>query len=305
MLKEIAKAIVPASWRSRFRAAQRQREIKRRPVLSRQDLLRNLDRMQIARGDTIFLHSGFSNLNLQLSIKEVAEILLERLGPDGTLLLPTFPPLPALEWMLAPDKFDVRRTPCLTGLLPEYVRRLPNAIRSLHPSKAVVAIGPRAKELVSDHAKSELPFDAHSPFYKLIAAHAKVAGLGVPTNYLTFVHAIEDDLREKFPVEPYDERRLTKTCVDATGQEHQLSCYCHRPCVTNYSDLPGFFRRHVSEPAVLQYRDRRIDFFVADAGRLFDEMKQLALRRITIYPADFLTRYPRTGPLPSGSTWTT
>ena len=82
MLKKLAKAIVPQVVRTRLRAAQRQRELARRPVLGRDDLLRNLDRMGVARGDTVFLHSGFSNLNLRLSIKEVAELLLARLGAD-------------------------------------------------------------------------------------------------------------------------------------------------------------------------------------------------------------------------------
>ncbi|HLB76658.1 MAG TPA: AAC(3) family N-acetyltransferase, partial [Candidatus Dormibacteraeota bacterium] len=52
----------------------------------------------------------------------------------------------------------------------EYVRRLPQAVRSLHPAKSVAAVGPRAAELLADHARSQLPFDIHSPFHKLIAA---------------------------------------------------------------------------------------------------------------------------------------
>jgi aminoglycoside 3-N-acetyltransferase len=297
-LKNIAKAIVPESIRRRLRAAQRKRDLQQRPVLRRADLERQLDRLVIREGDTVFLHSGFSNLNLEISVKEVADLLRARLGAKGTLLVPTFPPLPSLEWMLSDQKFDVRFTPSLTGLLPEYVRRLPNAVRSLHPAKSVAAVGPLAAELLTEHHCSVLPFDEHSPFFKLIAARAKIVGLGVPTNYLTFVHAVEDHLKEQFPIEPFDRRQLWKTCVDVQRREHRLSCFSHRSCVTAHSTIPKFADAHLSREALTQFQEGGIDFFVADAERLFEEMKQLALRKLTIYPAQFMERYPRTQPYP-------
>ena len=56
-----------------------------------------------------------------------------------------------------------------TGILTEFARRQRKAIRSLHPTKSVCAIGPAATELTATHHLSPYPYDTDSPYYKLIA----------------------------------------------------------------------------------------------------------------------------------------
>src|SRR3954468_14214842 len=86
----------------------------------------------------------------------VVTALLDVLGPDGTLVVPTHmpencdpagwgnPPVPADWWPIirsGSPGFDPRRTPSRwMGVLPETVRMWPGAVRSDHPYVSCAAI---------------------------------------------------------------------------------------------------------------------------------------------------------------------
>src|SRR5205823_950759 len=149
-LKDIARALLPESMVAYARAERaRRRRTRQRPAysLSREEFRDILtDALHLETGDTVFVHSSVDRIGLQFPFFGILSLLREVVGENGTVLFPTYPRLAAHEALLSGDVFDVRRSPSFTGILTEFARRQPGAIRSLNPTKSVAAIGPLAAE---------------------------------------------------------------------------------------------------------------------------------------------------------------
>lgn len=90
------------------------------------------------------VHSSLSSMGkVKGGALVVVEAFLEVLGPEGTLMVPTFT-------HSATEYFDPQQSLSKNGAITEATRRYPGAVRSLHPTHAVTAIGPDADELVQD-----------------------------------------------------------------------------------------------------------------------------------------------------------
>lgn len=116
------------------------------------------------------------------------------LGPEGTLLVPTFtgdamdpscwvdPALPAELWnevRAGTPFFDPQRTlPREMGSLALSIALDPDARRSHHPLASFAALGPRAEELTAAHDLSD-PFGRQSPLGRALELDADVLLLGV------------------------------------------------------------------------------------------------------------------------------
>lgn len=254
------------------------------PALSEADFTDILvNRLGVARGDTVFIHSSVDQLHLAFSFGRIISLVRGVIGDGGTMLFPTYPGLPSYEFLARGEVFDVRKTPSYMGLLTEYARRKREAVRSLHPTKSVCAIGGRARELTATHSLSPFPFDACSPYHKLIERGGKIIGVGVSTEHLSFVHCAEDALREEFPVRTYHERLFAARCLDYEGDEVVVETYAHDLRKMNH-DIPRYVRAHVSAEACRDLKIGGMKFYRADAAKLFDEMVRLAREGITIYP---------------------
>jgi len=289
-ISSLARKFLPESTvTSIARASKRMRRarIERLPVLTEECFAGILSRdLGLVSGDTVYIHSSTDQLNLGFPFYRILSLVQEIIGAQGTVLLPTYPnrrPVSSHEYLLRDVVFDVRRTPSYTGLLSEFARRQKSALRSLHPTKSVCAIGPRAKELTATHQQSPYPYDTGSPYYKLIEYNAKIIGLGVWTQYLTFVYCVDDALKDQAPVQTYFPEKFSARCVNYDGKEEVVETYAHdmRRVV---HDVPQFMKDHIPEEVC---RDLVIDgmkFFTADAARLFGLMLPLAKDGITVYP---------------------
>lgn len=120
-------------------------------------------------GGVLLMHSSFRSLGFVPGGPHAAvQAVLDVLGPDGTLVVPTHtsensdprfwtrPPVPPEWWDTirhqAPG-FDPDRTPAsrFMGVLAETVRAWPGARRSDHPSVSFAAVGPHAAEITASH----------------------------------------------------------------------------------------------------------------------------------------------------------
>jgi len=260
--------------------------VSRLPLLSEADFRAILtDRLALESGDTVYVHSSIDQLNLAFPFYGVLSLLQDVIGPKGTVLLPTYPNrnISSYEYLLAGNVFDVRRTPSYTGLLTEFARRQKNAIRSLHPTKSVCAIGPSAAELTATHQNSAWPYDECSPYFKLIQHKAKIVGLGVWTQYLSFVYCVDDALKENPPVRTYYPETFAGRCIDYQGQEVIVETYAHdmRRCI---HDIPRYMKTHIPPELCEDLTINGMRFFRADAPKLFARMLALAKDGITVYP---------------------
>ena len=158
-----------------------------------QDIIRGLQRLGLASGHKVLVHSSLSSLGyVDGGADALIDAVLATVGQAGTMLVPT---LTGSE-MLSPDnppRFDPRQTPCWTGRVPETFRHRPNAIRSLHPTHSVAAIGADALSLTQDHLDSITPCDELSPYGKLAAyedGYVLFIGVGHESN--TTLHHVEE-----------------------------------------------------------------------------------------------------------------
>lgn len=136
----------------------------------------------------------------------VVQGVLDALGPDGTLVVPTQsgdlsdpahwanPPVPEAWWetiRATMPGYDPHVTPSRgVGVIPETVRTWPGALRSAHPQTSFAALGPRAAEVTEGHA-TDCRLGEHSPLARLESLGARVLLLGAGYDACTGFHLAE------------------------------------------------------------------------------------------------------------------
>jgi aminoglycoside 3-N-acetyltransferase len=287
---QVAKRILPGATYELLVRKKKQLErarVARLPLLSEAKFAEILGgELGLTRGDVVFIHSSIDKLNLDFPFYRVLNILRDVVGPRGTLVFPTYPnhKISSYEYLLQGNTFDVRKTPSYVGLLTEFARRQPGAVRSLHPTKSVVAIGPHARDLTSSHQNSPYPYDVGSPYYKLMEFSGKIVGLGVWTSRFSFPYCVHDALKEKFPVRIYHDRIFSVPCVNYAGKIETVATYAHNLQKINSHDGPSFMKKYVPSQVCSDLNVSGMKFFRAEAAGLFELMVELAKKGITVYP---------------------
>ncbi|SNX65177.1 aminoglycoside 3-N-acetyltransferase [Streptomyces sp. TLI_55] len=195
-------------------------------------LVEELMALGLLAGTVLLVHAACSRVGT--APDKVLAALLQALGPDGTLVVPTFTAgnsdtSPAYRrctrgmtereraaYQDTMPPFDIRRTPSAEmGQLAEAVRRSPGAVRSAHPQTSFAALGPRADELMADH-KEACHLGPNSPLGRLELARAQVLLLGVGFDRCTGFHLAEYRL-------PNQPRREYRCVVQSDGERRWTS----------------------------------------------------------------------------------
>jgi aminoglycoside N3'-acetyltransferase len=250
------------------------KKIYRRPVAVA-DLRQQLIDLGVTPGRTLWVQSSWNEFyNVPLRPSEMIEMLLDLLGPAGTLAMPAFP----IDQN--PDKvFLVDRAPVYTGLLCEVFRRIPDVRRSIHLSSSVCAIGPQADFLVRDHHLTLMPWGPQSPFCRLAELDARMLGLGAGFEYLTPLHAAECLLYEEVPffrnVFDGTVKYRWKRASGETG-EHEF--------LRRIGDIrPKRLRRHFGPDICTEAKISNLRMLGADARPFIDRAVTLGRLGITMY----------------------
>ncbi len=130
-------------------------------------------------GDRVVVHSSLRAVGLDA--EELIDRLLDAVGAEGLVVLPTF--------TYDNDTFGPD-TPGRTGALAEVFRRRPDALRSLHPTYSVAAIGAGAAELLKGHERMGATA-VDSPLDRLAGSGGLVLLLGVGQTSNTTAHVGE------------------------------------------------------------------------------------------------------------------
>lgn len=166
-------------------------------------IIQGLHDLGLHTGCRVLVHSALSSFgHVEGGADIVIDALLEVVGGSGTVLVPTLTGSEALS-PANPPVFDPAHTPCWTGRIPETFRQRPEAIRSLHPTHSVAAIGADARRLTSMHLDSVTPCDALSP-YALLAAmpDSYILLLGVTHQSNTTFHYVEEMVGVDYHMQP-------------------------------------------------------------------------------------------------------
>jgi len=286
-MRELLKDITPERVKKFIRSYQQQqlkKAVEALPKLSGSDFEKIIkDDLGLQKGDVVFIHSSIDHINLDFSFFNIIPMLLDAVGESGTVLFPTYPKLTSYKFLKSGQIFDVRKTPSFTGLLNEFARRYKGAVRSLHPTKSCVAIGKYARELTDTHQKSPYPYDSCSPYYKIMNYDGKIAGLGVDSTFISFVHCIDDSLKEKFPVKVYYDELFQAQCRNYQGETVIVPTYAHDMHKMEF-DLPSFLKKYVPNEVVRNVSYYGTKFYQAYSKPLYEIIHGLAEQGITFYP---------------------
>ncbi len=149
-------------------------------------------------GMNLAVHSSLSSLgNVEGGAEAVIDALLDAIGREGTLVMPTFtfPPEPV---------FEPAATPSTMGLIPETFRRRERVLRSLHPTHSVAAFGPLAGHIVEGHPGATA-LGVDSPLHRLAISGGYVLLLGVRHTSNAMVHVGEAVARVPYLDLPYSD----------------------------------------------------------------------------------------------------
>jgi aminoglycoside 3-N-acetyltransferase len=153
------------------------------PDLTRTDIVAGLRALGLAPGERVLVHSSLSALGqVEGGADTVIDALLEAVGSEGLVAVPTFG---------GAQPFDRRSTPTNLGCIPDRFWRRPEAVRSLHPTHSVAAIGKGAAELIADHEKAPTAYGEGTPYHKLAMTGGKILFIGVDQDRNTSLHAAE------------------------------------------------------------------------------------------------------------------
>jgi aminoglycoside N3'-acetyltransferase len=236
-----------------------------------------LNRLGVSRGRAIWLQSSWNQFyNLPLKPREVLEILIETLGPDGTLVMPAFPLNPDPTKVLMIDA-----VPSSTGLLTEVFRRWPGVSRSIHFANSVCALGPQAEYLVRDHHRTPLSFGKDTPFCRLLDIDARFVCLGVGpfVHNLAPLHSVECLLYDEVPYfKLIMNEKMKYRWKRANGEagDHEIYLRNARIDATRYG-------RNFDPTSYVDFRLSNLTAFSIEGRVAISTALELARRGITIY----------------------
>lgn len=174
------------------------------PPLTRAGLAADCRALGIVEGDTVMVHAAVSRVGAILGGPDtLITALRDAVGPTGTLMVYT-------DWdagyedLLDPEgrvpeawrdqvpPFDPARSRAIrdNGVLPEFLRTTPGALRSASPGPSVAALGASASWLTENHPL-DYGYGENSPLARLVACNGKVLMLGAPLDTITLLHHAE------------------------------------------------------------------------------------------------------------------
>jgi aminoglycoside 3-N-acetyltransferase len=144
----------------------------------------------IGAGDLLMLHSDalvaaqFRGVPEPQRIDLVLDAVLSAIGPQGTLIVPTF-----TYSFTKNEIFDLDYSPSTVGQITERFRHRPGVLRSRHPLFSIAAQGPLGQAFATS-ATSDC-FGPGTAFDLLYRHGGKIACLGCGFDRITFVHYVE------------------------------------------------------------------------------------------------------------------
>ncbi|MBR6249215.1 MAG: AAC(3) family N-acetyltransferase [Muribaculaceae bacterium] len=244
-LAKLAYYYAPDTVKQHLQEWAQQRELKHAQLVARRTRVTK-EQVQEALSQFTFdsdvmLHSSMIKIGkIQGGAKYLAESIVQAVDISRHTLLVSALPYRGLfaTWLNDEMTFDVRTAPIAMGVVNEKIAAQVGAVRSVHPTHSVVALGPKAVEYTQEHQLCQTPFGEKSPYFKLIINHAKILLFGATLNNMTFNHAIEDALGNAYPARVYNKRTYRIRCIDAQGNEVYVATPVHNPVKSIIREWP-------------------------------------------------------------------
>jgi aminoglycoside 3-N-acetyltransferase len=192
------------------------------PWATEKKLTQDLKALGIGEGEVLMVHSALSTLGyVPGGAISVIRALLNVIGPEGTLVMPTHSWDQQAKGVFS---FDVRSTPSCVGTISEVFRTLPDVRRSTHPTHSVAACGNSAASIVEGHELAATPCGLGTPYAKLMESRAKILFLGTTLEQNSLYHTLESIAQVPYQMRPAAENF---TITDAAGNTSERAFNRH------------------------------------------------------------------------------
>lgn len=194
-------------------------------VVTRSAMVAELEPLTLS-GKVVCVHSAMKRIGYVVGgVQAVVEALLETVGPDGTVMMPSytggisdpaewrFPAVPAEDIETVRDQiclYDPLKSPTQSmGAVAEYFRTYPGTIRSGHPQSSFTGNGRQAEDLLREHPMA-FRFGVRSPLGTLCRMDGAVLLLGAPYRTTSLFHLVrsflpdQESVVKRYPVAGQD-----------------------------------------------------------------------------------------------------
>ncbi|MBK6523442.1 MAG: AAC(3) family N-acetyltransferase [Sphingobacteriaceae bacterium] len=270
--------------KKRRRAQERQKLALQGKVITESDIIEALRQNGLNAGDVAMVHSSLSKLgNVQGGAGTVIRALIEVLGDEGTLMMPSFPSLGfTFDYLSKNPAFDVRHTHSQMGAITEAFRKIKGVKRSMHPTDPVCALGKETKFLLKDHYSQLTPYNQNSPFYKLITLKGKIVLLGTKLDTVTNFHVIEDLIENsKYPV--YHKKQFLVKVRDEVGVERMVNTKSHDPAMSKKRRCNELEPAFLKDGVMIRFNIGDASCAIIDAEKMHNWLMEKYKEGITMY----------------------
>ncbi|MDH4232641.1 MAG: AAC(3) family N-acetyltransferase, partial [Nitrospirota bacterium] len=186
-------------------------------IMSREQLAYDLRALGLQPGMDVMVHSSLSRIGHVLGGADaVVDALLTVIGREGTLVMPSFNHRKA-------RLYNPATTPTTNGAIADALWRRPDAVRSIHGTHAVAAIGPKAGEWCKNHHQVGV-WAQESPIGKIVHSGGYILCVGLTQNRITVNHVAEMSV----PCGCLDPFGNRDSVLLADGRVHQLKGLVYR-----------------------------------------------------------------------------
>jgi len=258
-------------------------------------ICRDLEKIGIVAGDTIFMHSSLSRIgHVSGGANTVIEAIKEVISPSGNLIVPTyFMPsgtIYAASRQAATYCFDPSVHGTILGAIPSAFLKHGGIKRSLHPTHSVSAYGPDDDFIVDRHHLAGSACGIDTPWGRLVELEGKILGIGVSIAPVTFYHYLEDVEGDNFPEDLWLDPVHFK-CKHRSGRIITVPVKPYRPSVnarrlekSNRDDLRSFLQEDFLTNGILKEGSiGEADAWQMNSKELYEHLKTLMSYGITIY----------------------
>jgi len=253
--------------------------------VTKEKIIEDLRKLGIREGNVLFVHSSLKSLGfVEGGADAVIDALIESVGKDGTIAMPSFTLAGSMAQTLKRGiVFNPKTSPSTVGAITEAFRKRKRVHRSIHPTHSICAFGANAKWITNGHENASTNFGQGTPLYKIMEADGIILGLGVEFGPVTFAHVLEDTITD-FPIRVYCDKEYVAKVIDVNGLEREMRIKAHdsevartridkeegrwiREFVTEYLSNQGFLRAGYVGGAK-SWIIRARDLFAAQKGLL-------------------------------------
>ncbi len=188
---------------------------------TKNSLIKDIEQTGIRKNGTLLIHSSMKAVGaVEGGGDTVLDAFIEYMK-EGLLLFPTH------SWSdknLQNGIYDPKTEPSCVGILPNLFMNRAGAVRSMHPTHSVTAMGNRAKDYVLRDNEVYTPCPRNSCFGGLYDEEAQLLFLGATLKTNTFIHSIEEWLNIPDRINPQS-RRIKLLFED--GDTREIDFYGH------------------------------------------------------------------------------